>query len=278
MATWRNYVLGEENNIFKSHLDTCNYRVLHLTNGMNICLVSNPYQIFAAAALDVHVGSMSDPDDIPGLAHFCEHLLFMGTEKYPVENDFRTFVQKHGGYCNACTARQNTKYLFQINSSYLHEALDRFAQFFISPLFTESAIEREVYAVDCEYAGYATDDKCCMLGVDLETMNPDHPYCRFNVGNRGTLHDIPIARGLNIRDELLKFYNKYYSSNIMSLAVYSSHSLDELAEMVVPLFVQVSNKNIAVPMVLTENPIRDEDTQIQINIFPKSDTRMLILT
>lgn len=38
--------------------------------------------------MDVNVGSMADPDDVPGLAHFLEHLLFMGTAKYPEENEY----------------------------------------------------------------------------------------------------------------------------------------------------------------------------------------------
>lgn len=38
--------------------------------------------------MDVNIGSMADPDDVPGLAHFLEHLLFMGTAKYPKENDY----------------------------------------------------------------------------------------------------------------------------------------------------------------------------------------------
>ena len=104
----------------------------------------------ATAAMDVYVGDMSNPDDIPGLAHFCEHMLFMGTKKYPAENDFRKFVSEHGGKTNATTSTHNTNYHFDVNAEYLMEALDRFAQFFIAPLFTESAIEREVNAVHSE--------------------------------------------------------------------------------------------------------------------------------
>ncbi len=40
---------------------------------------------------------MSDPDDFPGLAHFCEHMLFLGTERYPGENDYTSYLSEHGG-------------------------------------------------------------------------------------------------------------------------------------------------------------------------------------
>ena len=41
-------------------------------------LVSDPSTDKAAAAMDVHIGHMSDPPNLPGLAHFCEHMLFLG--------------------------------------------------------------------------------------------------------------------------------------------------------------------------------------------------------
>ena len=106
-----------------------------------------------------------------------------------------------------------------------------------------------------------------IIQVEKATMNPNHPYCKFGVGNRETLLDIPKARGQNIRDELLKFYKTYYSSNIMAFAVLGKESLDELAEMTVPLFALVENNNIQFP-IWKENPIRKEDTQLQINAVP----------
>ena len=74
--------------IQKSETDKCSYRHIRLPNGLQALLVHEPNCHKAAAALDVHVGSFHDPENIPGLAHFLEHLLFMGTEKYPDENDY----------------------------------------------------------------------------------------------------------------------------------------------------------------------------------------------
>lgn len=80
------------NNIGKSQQDNRDYRGLKLSNGLKVLLVSDPVSDKAAAALTVDVGHMSDPNDIPGLAHFCEHMLFLGTEKYPNENAYSTFL------------------------------------------------------------------------------------------------------------------------------------------------------------------------------------------
>lgn len=61
------------------------------------------HHVQAAAALAVGVGSFSDPQALQGLAHYLEHMLFMGSEKYPDENEYDAFLNKHGGGSNAYT-------------------------------------------------------------------------------------------------------------------------------------------------------------------------------
>jgi nardilysin len=79
----------------------------------------------AAAAMCVGVGSFSDPPDAQGLAHFLEHMLFMGSSKFPDENEYDTFLSKHGGGSNAFTETEFTCYHFDISPSFLKPALDR---------------------------------------------------------------------------------------------------------------------------------------------------------
>jgi len=67
---------------------------------------------------------MNEPKDLPGLAHFCEHMLSMGTEKYPKENEFSKFLSEHGGSCNAATSLENTMYYFGLVHTHFKEALD----------------------------------------------------------------------------------------------------------------------------------------------------------
>jgi insulysin len=68
-------------NIKKSDSDSWNYRALELSNEMLVVLISHPNIDKAAAALDVTIGSLADPKDVPGIAHFLEHMLFMGSSK-----------------------------------------------------------------------------------------------------------------------------------------------------------------------------------------------------
>jgi len=65
----------------KPQLDDRTYRVIELPNKLEALLVHDAETDKASAAMDVNIGSFSDADDMPGMAHAVEHLLFMGTDK-----------------------------------------------------------------------------------------------------------------------------------------------------------------------------------------------------
>ena len=98
-----------------SPADEKKYRILELENGLKVTLISQTptnenEEMPCAASMVVGAGFYHEPRGIPGLAHFCEHLLFMGSEKYPKENTFEQFVAKYGGYYNASTNETFTRY------------------------------------------------------------------------------------------------------------------------------------------------------------------------
>jgi len=97
--------------VLKRALDERDYKALTLDNGMRVLLVSDPKSSRSAAALDVHVGYFSDPTNLPGLAHFCEHMSFLGTKKYPEEEEFSSFLSSNGGSSNAYTDAEDTVYV-----------------------------------------------------------------------------------------------------------------------------------------------------------------------
>jgi insulysin len=131
--------------------DTFSYRLVTLDNGLQALLVSNPDSPKAAASLDVHVGSGDNPPDRPGLAHFLEHMLFLGTEKYPDPAEYERYITEHGGSRNAYTSFEHTNYFFDVDAEHLAGALDRFAQFFIAPNFDAAYVGRERNAVEAEF-------------------------------------------------------------------------------------------------------------------------------
>jgi insulysin len=203
-----------------------------LTNGLEVLIVSDPMADQSAATIAVNAGSWSDPVEYPGMAHFCEHMLFMGTEKYPDSNEFSTQVSNFNGQTNAFTATDKTVYMFSCLEKGFPELLDRFAHFFIDPLFNPAFISREMHAVDQEFALMKENDGWREYMVFKETGNPNHPNRLFSAGNSKTLSKIP-------QSALKKWHRENYGSNRMRLAVYSSMPLNQLKELVTSSFTDI---------------------------------------
>ncbi|KAF2465191.1 LuxS/MPP-like metallohydrolase [Lindgomyces ingoldianus] len=251
-------------------LDDRAYRIITLRNKLEVLLIHDAKTDKASAALDVNVGSFSDAEDMPGIAHAVEHLLFMGTEKYPKENAYNQYLNAHSGHSNAYTASTSTNYYFELAASLstptnskapspnatqeslptlkdespLWGALDRFGQFFVAPLFLEDTVDREIKAVDSENKKNLQSDSWRLHQLNKALSNPNHPYCHFSTGSWKTLHDDPIARGVKIRDEFIKFYSTHYSANRMKLVILGRESLDTLEEWADEIFSKVPNKDL----------------------------------
>lgn len=162
---------------------------------------------------------MSDPKELPGLAHFCEHMLFLGTKKYPEVNSYNQYLSLNGGASNATTHPDHTNYYFDVDPDKLEGALDCFSQFFIAPLFTENVTEKELNAVHSEHEKNLANDLWRWDQMEKSSADPSHPYSKFGTGSRETLDIIPKQKNIDVRKELLNFHNTWYSANIMALSV-----------------------------------------------------------
>ncbi|KAI3620705.1 hypothetical protein CBS9595_002672 [Malassezia furfur] len=266
-----------ERPIEKPLLDNREYKLIRLPNELEVMIISDPETDKASAAMDVRVGHLSDPHDLQGMAHYCEHLLFMGTKKYPRENEYSEYLSNHSGSSNAFTSLENTNYFFDVGHEHFEGALDRFAQFFLEPLFDASCSEREIRAVDSEHKKNLQSDLWRSFQLEKSLSDASHPYSKFGTGNLTTLWEEPRARGVDIREELLKFHAKYYSANMMKLVVIGRESVEQLTRWVVEKFSSVPNKGNAVPR-FPESPLGPEQLGTQVLFRTIKDLRSLELT
>ena len=207
---------------------------LKLENDLEVYLISDPKATQSAAAMCVHVGSWDNPEEAMGMAHFVEHMLFLGTEEYPEEGAFQQLVTQNGGNYSAFTTNDSTCYLFSIDSKVYPEALNRLASFFKKPLFTESCTHRELEAVQGEFSATLQNDVRRCNAVMHEFVNPEHPDSRFTAGNKQSLHHVS-------NQELREWHEAHYSANLMRLIVYSPLPLEELQELVKKNFSAICN-------------------------------------
>ncbi|KAK1870127.1 hypothetical protein I4F81_012589 [Pyropia yezoensis] len=348
----------------QSPLDDREYRRLTLPNELRVLLVSDQVADRAAACLSVGVGSRADPDDLPGLAHFCEHMAFLGTAKYPDEASYRAFIKAHGGWHNASTGAESTDYYFSVMvdkaeraaggegdsggasraeddatqgcdangapaksvsaecapakcapsaaardgptpslegstkardaapaagcapsppippglAPYL-EALDRFAQFFIAPLFTPSATSREVQAVEGEFKSGLLHDGNRRCQVLRQAVAPGHPARKWGVGNAASLWDKPTAAGVDVRAALLAFHKRHYSANRMTLVLVAPAPLDTLAVWAEALFDAIPNTRapVASDAYAGWPPFGPAETGRRLHVVPIEEHRWLSL-
>jgi len=210
-----------------------------LPNKLEVLLISDPSVNKSAAAMDVRIGSQAQPKDHLGLPHYLEHMLFLGTKKYPVVGEYDAFLSKHQGTKNAYTGGLDTNYFFDVNHAAFREALDRFAQFFVAPLFDSVYAEKEKHAVSSEHDKNVQNDGWREFRLVSMMAKKGHPQRNFATGNLETLKNVT-------RDDLLNFYSKYYSADRMKLVVISNRKLEVLAKWVGESFSAVPLKNTPV--------------------------------
>jgi insulysin len=249
--------------------DTAAYRRLVLDNGLKVILLSDPKLNKSSASMAVGVGNLKDPLERQGLAHFLEHMLFLGTEKYPDEAEYGNYLKINGGYSNAYTSRGHTNYHFEIRHEAFEGAIDRFSQFFIAPLFTAEFTDREMNAVNSENQKNLENDIWRQYQLANSLYRPDHPANRFGTGSRETLGGVT-------REELLKFYESYYSANQMTLALTGRASLDELEAWARQYFSPVVNRKL--PTLRYPSDLLEKKEALRlVHVEPVKDLRELVL-
>lgn len=194
------------------------------------------------SALVVPVGSLQDPADHQGLAHFLEHMTLMGSQKYPQPDSLAEFLKLHGGSHNASTAPYRTAFYLEVENDALDGAVDRLADAIAAPLLDKKYADRERNAVNAELTMARTRDGMRMAQVSAETINPAHPAAHFSGGNLETLSDKP---GSPVLDALHTFRDSWYSANLMKAVIYSNKPLPALARMAADTFGRVPNRQIS---------------------------------
>ncbi|KAH7187491.1 Metalloenzyme, LuxS/M16 peptidase-like protein [Fusarium oxysporum] len=219
----------------KPSLNDRDYRIIRLNNELEALRMHDSETDKASAALDINVGNFSDESDISGTVHAVEYFFLMGTKKFSIENEYSQRLSANSGTSNAYTGSTSMNYFFYIsvkpdngqdpsdtNPSPLSGALDRFAQFFIEPLFLSETLDRELKA------------------LEKSLSNPNHPFCHFSTGNFEVLKTLSEARGIDVRDKFI------------------AEPLDVLQKWIAKLFSPVVNKKLSPNRWPGELPFREE--------------------
>lgn len=259
--------------IHKTPQDPREYRAITLSNGMTVLLVSDPQAPKALAALTLPIGSLDDFVLQPGLAHYLEHMVFMGSKRYPRPNGMDDFLRKNGGSGNASTAPNRTSFYLEVDNNAFAPAVDRLADAIAAPLLDPKYADKERNAVNAELTMARANDSLRMAQVRAETLNPAHPASRFSGGNLETLRDKP---GSELDSALKQFWQQYYSANLMKGVLYSNKSIDDMTQIAVSTFGLIENRYSSVPEITAPSLTKDQK-EIIIHYVPAKPRRQLKL-
>lgn len=260
--------------IHKSPNDKADYRAIRLTNGMEVLLISDEKANKSLMSVGLPIGSMDDPIEQQGLAHYLEHMILMGSKRFPETNSLDRFLTQNGGYNNAYTAPDRTVYFIEVNHNAFDEAVDRLADSLAQPLLAETNANKEVNAVHAEMVRAKSNDGFLIQDVGLATANPAHPMTKFAVGNKVTLSDKPNSKLL---PELRDFYQRYYSAGFSKAVLYSNQPIEQLAMLAARTLGTMKNLHIDVPSV--DVPLlREQDKKLAVHYKPVKPQKLLVMS
>lgn len=204
--------------------DSAEHRTLTLPNGLRVILCSAPRLKRSAAALRVAAGSHDVSAEWPGLAHFLEHLFFLGTERFPADQNLMAYVQRHGGQVNASTRERTTDFFFELPPAVFAGGLERLCEMLAHPRMTLPDQLREREVLHAEFIAWARDDASRTELKRLQPLSASHPLRWFHAGNRFSL---PVPRP-RFQRALQDFYRTFYQAGQMILSLAGPQTLDQL--------------------------------------------------
>ncbi|CAI8963741.1 pyrroloquinoline quinone biosynthesis protein PqqF [Pseudomonas zeae] len=195
-----------------------------LANGLRVTLRHVPGLKRSAAALRVAAGSHDAPLAWPGLTHFLEHLLFLGTERFPADEGLMAYVQRHGGQVNASTGERTTDFFFELPTRSFSEGLERLSDMLAKPRMNLDDQLREREVLQAEFVAWSQDPAAQQQFALYEGLPAEHPLRGFHAGNRDSLKvELPA-----FQQALKDFHQQFYRTGQMSLSLVGPQSLEEL--------------------------------------------------
>lgn len=187
----------------------------HLSNGMAVHCLSQPWLTHSAVCLRVFAGSHDEPPEYPGMAHFLEHMLFLGGAQFVGEQRLMPFVQACGGQLNASTQARYTDYFFELPSQQLEAALVRLLDMLAAPRLALDEQLREREVIEAEFLARSQDRITLISSALGQSVCAQHPYQRFVAGQRSSL---PVEDDV-FQQALRTFYSQHYVAANCRLSV-----------------------------------------------------------
>ncbi len=229
--------------VVKGASDTAEYSSHTLSNGIRVVLICDPSTKKEAVLMDIDAGA--EHDTHPGIARIVDHFIMNGSRKYPKGDNYRSFANKHRGSSETQTEMTNITYYYQIptdaDEKILNDAIDRFSQFFIDPLFNENEAQSALTRHNIAYFVLSGVFAHQHMMVYKNYYTPDHPMKRFIMGNT------KLLAGVDLRAEAMEFYKKHHVPKNMVLVMLTRRNKESAKQVLAEMFGRIPMSTEGVP-------------------------------
>lgn len=201
------------------------YEKTVLDNGTRVITSPMPQTHSASVVIYFGVGSRYETDEIGGISHFIEHMLFKGTKKRPRARDISEAIEGVGGIINAGTGKEYTLYWVKVASHHLPLAMDVLSDMVLSSTLESEEIERERRVIIEEINMNMDSPSDLVNDLIDEVIWGKQPIGRNVAGTKESVSSIT-------RDDLLAYVNLYYTSKDAVISVAGNiNQVEVLAQM-----------------------------------------------
>ena len=218
------------------------YDVTHyvMDNGLHVILKPRRLARNVSVRLNVDVGHRNFPCGKQETAHFLEHLLFTGTNKY-TEIELDDFIESHGGTWNAGTGSEHTVYELDIFSKYLKDGVEMLHHIITDSTMSEDNVTRSRKIIFRESGGKPSDFRNMLYKNEILANAVNRAVNRVFPGDDFVCRDLDNASSIT-RDEILDAYRRYYVPSRMTLVLVGDFDISSTRKLISNTFGKLKAK------------------------------------
>jgi len=198
------------------------FRQKKLANGLQVIGEVNPDALSAAVGFFVRAGARDETDEINGVSHFLEHMLFKGTEEISAL-EVNTLFDSKGAKFNAFTSEENTVYYAAVLPEYLMEVTELWCKL-LRPALREEDFNVEKNVIKEEIAMYQDLPHFDVMDRAKNLYFGGHPCGKSVLGSVGSVDGLTAG-------QMRQYFQSRYAPNNMVLACAGNFDFDELASL-----------------------------------------------
>ncbi|MGY5267731.1 M16 family metallopeptidase [Paraclostridium bifermentans] len=237
------------------------YKTHTLSNGLTIIGEEIPYLKSITLGVWVNAGSRIENEELGGISHFIEHMLFKGT-KNRTSKEIASTIDNLGGQINAFTSKECTCYYVKLLDEHIDIGIDILSDMFLNPLFDEKDIDKERQVIIEELKMYEDSPEDLVYDLLMEGIYKTDALGMNIIGTEESLYNMN-------RNTIKDYFDKYYVASNSVISISGNFKFEEMVNLIESKFKDLPMGNVDIKITEPEfHPCfiaRNKDTE-QVNL------------